>query len=104
MLVGLAEVMSRQERLAEAEPLLHEALSQAETSLPPDHWRRGEVESAVGAGLSRLGHGDEARPLLASGYDRLRQALGEEHPLTRLARRRLDARERPSRARASSDG
>jgi eukaryotic-like serine/threonine-protein kinase len=91
MLVGLAEVLGRRDRLAEAEPLLREALDQAARSLPPDHWRRAGVESVVGASLSRLGHRDEARPLLVSGYDRLRDALGAEHPLTRLARRRLDA-------------
>jgi eukaryotic-like serine/threonine-protein kinase len=91
MLVGLGELLVRQNRLADAEPLLREALRQADGSLPPAHWRRAEVESALGACLWRLGRHEEGRSLLASGYERLRQARGEEHPATRRARRRLDS-------------
>jgi eukaryotic-like serine/threonine-protein kinase len=93
MLVGLGEVLVRQDRVADAEPLLREALRQADESLPPGHWRRGDVESALGACLWRLDRREEARPLLVSGYERLRQAHGEEHPASQRARRRLRAAE-----------
>lgn len=88
ILMGLGETLARQNRV-EAEPFLREALSQADQSLPRAHWRRGEVEGALGACLLRLGRRDEAQPLLVSSYDGLRQGLGDEHPATRRARQRL---------------
>jgi serine/threonine-protein kinase len=90
MLAGLGEVLVARGRAAEAEPLLREATSQAAATLPAAHWRRAQVESMLGGGLAALGRGEPARAQLTSGYDRLRRALGEKHPATQRARRRLD--------------
>jgi tetratricopeptide (TPR) repeat protein/predicted Ser/Thr protein kinase len=92
MLMGLGEVLADQNRTAEAESHLREALRQAEASLPQNHWRRGDAESALGACLWRLsGDTAEARSLLAAGYTRLRRALGDGHPAAARARARKDA-------------
>jgi serine/threonine-protein kinase len=90
ILTELGKGLSDRRRAAEAEPLLREAVSQAERSLPESHWRRGEAESALGASLRQLGGADqEARSLLAAGYAKLRNALGDEHPAARRARSRI---------------
>ena len=100
ILTELGEALSDQGRAVEAEPLLREALSHAERSLPESHWRRGEAESALGASLWRLGGADhEARSLLAAGYERLRSALGDEHPAAGRARSLLEGAEEAEGAR-----
>jgi hypothetical protein len=70
---------------------MREALAAAAPSLPPGHWRRAEVESALGACLLRLGRPQEARPLLDGAYAALLFARGANHPATGLARHRLDS-------------
>jgi tetratricopeptide (TPR) repeat protein len=55
LLAGLGDVLASQGRLADAAPLLREALSEATQSLPPGHWRLGAIESALGACQWRLG-------------------------------------------------
>jgi hypothetical protein len=90
MLTGLGELYRLQGRVAEAEPLLRDAVSQVERALPADHWRRGEVESSLGACLWQLGRRDEGRPLLTAGLERLLRTRGQQHPATRRAQSRLD--------------
>ena len=106
ILIGLGEALAEQDRVAEAEPVLREALRQAERSLPESHWRRGEAESALGACLWRSGRRAPRRPGPCSlkGYERLRRALGDGHPATGRARGRLDAtRERRSEGTAHTN-
>jgi Flp pilus assembly protein TadD len=88
-LVELGELLTARGRPAEAEPLLREALRQAEQSLPEGHWRLGVVQSVLGACLARRGRDQEARRLLESGYEQVSRVLGHEHPEARRAHRRL---------------
>ena len=54
ILLAFGEALTSWNRAADAEPLLREALSQAEASLPAGHFRRGQVERALGAARGRV--------------------------------------------------
>ncbi len=88
-LTGLGDTLLRQGRAVEAEPILREALAQAKEALPATHWRQGLVATVAGACLLRLGQREEAESLLRSGHERLSESLGDAHPVTARARRRL---------------
>ena len=77
------------ERPGDAEEALREVLRIHLKTLPEDHWRVADARSKVGAALVEQGMLDAAEPLLETGYTGLKQALGEEDPNTREARRRL---------------
>jgi tetratricopeptide (TPR) repeat protein len=53
ILLAYGEALTSWNRAAEAEPLLREALVQAEASLPAGHFRRGQVEKALRAARGR---------------------------------------------------
>jgi eukaryotic-like serine/threonine-protein kinase len=74
---------------ARAEPPLAEALAIRRAAYPDGHWEIAEAQSLLGACLRRRGRAAEAERLLQQGYDGLRKHLGNRHPLTREARRRL---------------
>src|SRR4030095_11514169 len=99
ILAGLGEVLTREGRALEAEPLVREALALSSEVVPAGHWRHGGLAGVAGACLWRVGKRDEARALLVSGRDLLVASLGPAHPITRRAQRRLDAvREREAPA------
>ncbi len=84
--------------------LLRTSLGSRRAMLPPEHWLLGSGESLLGGCLGKLGRDAEALPLLRDGYDRMRAALGDDHPRTEEARSRLadflEARGRSAEAEA----
>jgi serine/threonine-protein kinase len=85
--LGRAQVRLRR---AGSETNLRETLDLAARLLPEKHWRRGEIESIVGACLRAIGKKDDAMPLLRSGLEKLNSGLGAEHRLTVKALQRLE--------------
>jgi serine/threonine protein kinase len=63
----LGRIRLRQSRYAEADALFREALV-AYTATTPESWRRYDVESLLGAALSRQESFQDAESLLVSGY------------------------------------
>lgn len=68
----LAEMLRAQGRWAEAETFMRECLSIRESKLPDD-WRTYETRAALGAILLSENHYEEARPLLLTGYEGMKQ-------------------------------
>jgi tetratricopeptide (TPR) repeat protein len=73
-------------RHAEAEASLRDSLAVRTRSLPPSHWLIASAQSYLGDHLRRHARRPaEAEPLLRSGYEGLRAALGPEDPRTKAA-------------------
>ena len=74
-LTKLANVLQRQDRLADAEPLARECLAIREGKIPVD-WRAFDARSLLGENLAAQQKHNEAEPLLISGYEgmKLREA------------------------------
>ncbi|MEW5917122.1 MAG: serine/threonine-protein kinase [Gemmatimonadota bacterium] len=68
-----------------AEQLLREALMVRTAALGTEHWSVAETESSLGAALAAQQRHDEARPLLASAYERLLAQRGSGDRRTREA-------------------
>jgi tetratricopeptide (TPR) repeat protein len=90
VLQALGEVKLRSGDAHGAEPLLREALAIRLAALGPDHWNVAETESVLGAALAAQDRPGDARPLLASGYERLLAQRGISDRRTRDARARLE--------------
>ena len=73
------------------EGLLREALAWRLANLPEGHWAAASSHNALGDCLLAQGRLDEAEALLVPSLETLREARGEDHVLTRIARERLDA-------------
>jgi hypothetical protein len=88
-LVGLGRVLLDQGRGPEALPELREALelrlAAMDSASPTFALTRHELARC----LLRLGREDEAEPLLRASLPVLRAHLGEEHEVTREARREM---------------
>ena len=67
-LANLANVLERQGRLADAEPLARECLAIREGKIPDD-WRAFDARSLLGENLAAQQKYNEAEPLLISGYE-----------------------------------
>ena len=78
-------------RGAESERLLRESLALRRRNYPPGHWLVASAESVLGDCLVRRGKLAEAEPLLLGADERLRQALGPDHPRSRENAGRLAA-------------
>jgi tetratricopeptide (TPR) repeat protein len=83
----LGSILVAQGRAAEGEPLLRQALADAERSGSPG--LRGAIQSGLGECLLALGRRAEAAPLLRSGYRILLATAGAENAYTRRAAERL---------------
>ncbi len=87
--VNLARVLLVTGRLAEAEVLLHDALSSVGKQVPAgDDWQTGWTQGVLGACLSAQGRYGEAEQLLLAGYATLKATKG---PAARLTRETLVA-------------
>lgn len=82
---GYARLLTQQARATEAKPFAVEALAILESTLPPGNKRIAEAQSVLGNCLSRLGHFDEAEPLLIEAKDVLQERRGLRHRHTREA-------------------
>jgi tetratricopeptide (TPR) repeat protein len=69
-LEALGEILLRQNRYAEAEPLLKEALANR-TSKSADQWEKYNCQSLLGASLEGQRRYGDAEPLLLSGFQGL---------------------------------
>ena len=85
-LASLGRVRILQQKFAEAELPLREALGTYE-STASDNWRRFHTQSLMGASLAGQGRPEEAEPLLVGGYRGLLQRKGSipEDSLSDLA-------------------
>ena len=86
---GMAEVLRRQGRYDEAEPLLREALAIREESFDAGHRLILELKSGLGATLTGKGEHAEATTLLVEAYEGFLDSRGAEHGGTRTAAQRL---------------
>jgi len=99
-LMSLGRLELRQGRSAVAVRYLEEAvkiLVQDRASPSPEtvRWRLAEARSLLGQGLFDQGEQARGEELMQESLTRLQQELGDSHPRTRAARRRLEARRRP---------
>jgi serine/threonine protein kinase/Flp pilus assembly protein TadD len=107
VLAGLGLNLLKQQRYAEAEPLLRECLAIREQKLPDD-WLRFNAQSLLGGALLGQKKYDAAEPLLVQSYEGMKQ---REDKIPPLGKRRLpeaverivqlyEATQRPEKARA----
>ena len=75
-MVALGRLLADQKRVAEAEPLLREALSIRRHQLVPGSWQIAQAESELGGVLAMQGHADAGR-LLQDGLAGLLRARGQ---------------------------
>ncbi len=75
----------------EGEAALRHALSIRKALYPPSDPRLAGTEGELGACYLATHRPQAARPLLEASYRAFSEAVGEDHPRTRLARRRLEA-------------
>jgi serine/threonine protein kinase/tetratricopeptide (TPR) repeat protein len=83
-LAGLGASLVGQEKAAEAEPVLREALALDERERP-DAWQRFYVQSLLGAALLGQQKAADAEPLLLAGYDGLKQRAAKVPAWARTA-------------------
>ena len=72
-----------------AEPILREAALTMGRKLEPNHYMIKRADSVLGSCLVLLGRFEDAEPLLLESYPRLRDALGDDHPVTGAALDRI---------------
>jgi tetratricopeptide (TPR) repeat protein len=93
LLARLGRALLRQEKYAEAEPLIRECLLMREKVF--NDWRLFETQSMLGGSLAGQGAFDEAEPLLLSGYEGMKS---RENQRPELGKPRLaEAAERLAR-------
>ena len=84
-LAGMANVMVRQGRSAEAEPLARQALDLRLETFSPDHVLVWEVRSLIGWALVGTGDVQESERLLLDAYNWFLDNLGPDDGRTRLS-------------------
>lgn len=89
-LVALGRLRLRQDRPAEAVPLLEEAVSIRQQLLPPEHERLAEAQATWGRALARSGRVEVARPLLRRGLEGMGIAGERGEPLAEWCRAALE--------------
>ncbi|MFT3791300.1 MAG: serine/threonine-protein kinase [Rudaea sp.] len=82
------------QRYADALPVVDECLRIREAILAPDHPLRVSTRNLRGLVLAHVGRVDEGAALVRETYETLHGRLGDDHPLTRVARERLAEVER----------
>jgi len=84
-----ADLLRELERFDESQEHFLISLELGRAHLPTGHWLIGLYRDGYGEMLRAAGRYDEAEPHLLGGYHTLREQLGEEHPRTDRAVRRL---------------
>ncbi len=92
---NLAALIARRDP-GQAEPLARQALSIFQDVIP-EGWRTADAESVLGGCLAGLRRYEEAEPLLAAGYRRLKELRGDGDDHTRQALDRLHRLPAPGR-------
>jgi serine/threonine-protein kinase len=90
-LLGLGSALRAQGRLSESDARLTEAI-QLLRKYPAQRDRLADAAGEHGLTLRAMGRFTEATALLQESHDILQRAYGDKHPLTRQARKRLDAK------------
>lgn len=85
----LGRILVAQDRWAEAEPLLREAIAIREQRLPPQSWKTAKSRSILGCALAGLGRFEEAEPLVLAGYEVITKDRGPQHRRTYEALERI---------------
>jgi len=88
-LIGIGSALRLQGKLAESDARLREALAILRKN-PAQRDRTADALGEHGLTLRAMGRDAEATVLLQESYDILKKAYGDEHPLTRQAKARLD--------------
>ncbi len=86
---NLARVLMAQGKLDEATELCRQALETARRSLPPAHWHIATFQGNYGDCLAARKEFEAAELELLESHSLYRDALGEDHELTREAARKL---------------
>ncbi len=85
------DVLCNAGRSSRGLPMLDAALAARRAALPEGHWAIASTENAKGSCLTRSGDYAAAEELLLRSHAVLRDARGEDHPLTARSRARLVA-------------
>jgi tetratricopeptide (TPR) repeat protein len=88
-LIGIGSALRLQGKLAESDARLSEALAILRKN-PAQRDRTADALGEHGLTLRAMGRQAEATVLLQESYDLLQRAYGDQHPLTRQAKTRLD--------------
>jgi eukaryotic-like serine/threonine-protein kinase len=88
VLIGLGMVRASTNARS-AVPYLREALDIRLAALGPSHWLTAQAQSVLGAALVRSGDPELGQPLAEDGLASLRETLGNQHPETIAAKKRL---------------
>jgi serine/threonine-protein kinase len=86
---NLAGVLDRQNKVAETDSVLRQALATAEEHWPDGHWRVGSAYGALGAFHLLQGDTAGAEPYLRQALALQLSAAGEDHPRTAYAKVQL---------------
>lgn len=84
-----AAKLARQD-LRSAETLTRDALTRAEKALPPNHWRRDDLRSLLGAILLAQEKVEQAAPLIENSYAGIVAAKGKASRYAREAAARIE--------------
>ena len=87
---NLALVLKDLGQLEEARDLLRMALSSDQKRFEPGHPSIAIRQLNLGSVLADLGQTDEAQPLFQASYDAFLALLGQDHPLTKIAKSYVD--------------
>lgn len=85
----LAEVLADLGEITRAQELIEHALESLRASKPEGDWLIADAESVLGYCLLVQGRHQEAEAYLLTSYRTIRDARGEEDPVTRKARERI---------------
>jgi hypothetical protein len=83
LLDSLSDTLLKQQKYAEADPLLRESLGKREV-WRPDEWRRFHTQSMLGGSLLGQKKYDEAEPLLLAGYEGMRERESKMPPYSKV--------------------
>jgi tetratricopeptide (TPR) repeat protein len=86
---ALADVLNRQSRYEDSEPVARESVAMVEKSVGRDQWRFAASNRTLGVALTGKRKYPEAESVLRASYDQLRRQRGESNRTTLLTLQRL---------------
>lgn len=88
---NLSSLLVATQRADEALPLMEKSLDILIRKLPAEHWAVGGFRGNLGRCLAALNRFEEAERNLLTGYDQVRNALGDDHKETQTIIRKIIA-------------